>query len=87
MTRINQLHNGDLRLIALGGRCGVWVRGARPRSGHPARRLSSRFHGESQASVDHRATVAADVRRNEPVIRDAVAVLSSLDEVIRPLDI
>ena len=29
----------------------------------------------------------ADVRRNEPVIRDAVAGLSSLDEVIRLLDI
>jgi len=87
MTRINQLHNGVLRLIALGGRCGVWVRGARPRSGHPTAGCHPVLHGESQASVDHRATVAADVRRNEPVIRDAVAVLSSLDEVIRPLDI
>jgi len=45
------------------------------------------FHGESQASVDHRATVAANVRRNEPVTRDAEAGLSSLEEVMRPLDI
>jgi hypothetical protein len=41
----------------------------------------------NQASVDHRATVAADVRTSEPVIRDDEAGLSSLDEVMRPLDI